>query len=154
MSLSFLYLQTVALARPTAESNPPVQRIVTNSIPMTTMTPGPISVSNSVPTPLVTSPLRPVSNINPSTQSKLTGSNGLSTIKTCGFGQNTSVQATQEGCQDKQIEQAKLVSFLRVFIVFYCFFFNLLKLSSIGTVIRLILFCFGSGHCYVIYFLC
>ncbi|TNM90197.1 hypothetical protein fugu_004431 [Takifugu bimaculatus] len=101
---------TVALARPTAESNPPVQRIVTNSIPMTTMTPGPISVSNSVPTPLVTSPLRPVSNINPSTQSKLTGSNGLSTIKTCGFSQNTSVQATQEGCQDKQIEQAKLES--------------------------------------------
>uniref|UniRef100_A0A674MBD5 E1A binding protein p400 n=1 Tax=Takifugu rubripes TaxID=31033 RepID=A0A674MBD5_TAKRU len=105
-----LYLQTVALARPTAESNPPVQRIVTNSIPMTTMTPGPISVSNSVPTPLVTSPLRPVSNINPSTQSKLTGSNGLSTIKTCGFSQNTPVQATQEGCQDKQIEQAKLES--------------------------------------------
>ncbi|XP_029685275.1 E1A-binding protein p400 isoform X3 [Takifugu rubripes] len=101
---------TVALARPTAESNPPVQRIVTNSIPMTTMTPGPISVSNSVPTPLVTSPLRPVSNINPSTQSKLTGSNGLSTIKTCGFSQNTPVQATQEGCQDKQIEQAKLES--------------------------------------------
>lgn len=88
---------------------------------MTTMTPGPILVSNSVATPLITSPLRPVPNINPSTQSKLTGSNGLSNIKTCGFGQNTTVQATQESCQDKQIEQAKLVSFLSIFIVFSAF---------------------------------
>lgn len=135
-----LCLQTVALARPAAESNPPVQRIATNSIPMTTMTPGPISISNSLPTALVTSPLRPVSNINPSTQSKLTGSNGLSTIKTCGFGQNTSVQATQEGCQDKQVEQAKLVSFLKVlpFVCFltaflFSFLLYLLRLNSIGN---------------------
>uniref|UniRef100_H3C8Q6 E1A binding protein p400 n=1 Tax=Tetraodon nigroviridis TaxID=99883 RepID=H3C8Q6_TETNG len=101
---------TVALARPTVESNPPVQRIVTNSIPMTTMTPGPISVPNSVPTPHVTSPLRTVANINPSAQSKLAGSNGLSAVKSCGFGQNPAAQAAPEGCQDKQIEQAKLES--------------------------------------------
>lgn len=90
---------------------------------MTTMPPGPISVPNSVPTPHVTSPLRTMPNINPTTQSKLTGSNGLSTVKTCGFGQNTTVQATQEGCQDKQIEQAKLVSSLSTFriVVFLCF---------------------------------
>ncbi|CAF90292.1 unnamed protein product [Tetraodon nigroviridis] len=101
---------TVALAHPTVESNPPVQRIVTNSIPMTTMTPGPISVPNSVPTPHVTSPLRTVANINPSAQSKLAGSNGLSAVKSCGFGQNPAAQAAPEGCQDKQIEQAKLES--------------------------------------------
>lgn len=82
---------------------------------MTTMPPGPISVPNSVPNAHVTSPLRTVPNINPTTQSKLTGNNGLSTVKTCGFGQNTTVQATQEGCQDKQIEQAKLVSSLSTF---------------------------------------
>lgn len=74
------------------------------------MTSGSISVPNSVPTAHVASSLRPVSNINPGTQSKLTGNIGLSTVKTCGFGQNTTVQGTQEGCQDKQIEQAKLVS--------------------------------------------
>uniref|UniRef100_H3CBN7 HSA domain-containing protein n=1 Tax=Tetraodon nigroviridis TaxID=99883 RepID=H3CBN7_TETNG len=109
-SFALCSLQTVALARPTVESNPPVQRIVTNSIPMTTMTPGPISVPNSVPTPHVTSPLRTVANINPSAQSKLAGSNGLSAVKSCGFGQNPAAQATPEGCQDKQIEQAKLES--------------------------------------------
>lgn len=113
----------MALARPAVESNPPVQRIVTNSVPMTTLPPGPISVPNSVPTPHVTSPLRTMPNINPTTQSKLTGSNGLSTVKTCGFGQNTPVQAAQEGCQDKQIEQAKLVSSLSTFcsVFFPCF---------------------------------
>lgn len=115
VSFSLHSLQTVALARPTVESNPPVQRIVTNSIPMTTMAPGPMSVPNSVTTPHVTSPLRTITNINPTTQSKLTGSNGISAVKTCGFGQNTTVQATQEGCQDKQIEQAKLVSSLSTF---------------------------------------
>lgn len=84
------------------------------------MTPGSVSVPNSVPTPHAASPLRPVSNINPSAQSKLTGSNGLSTVKTCGFGQNAAVQATQEGCQDKQIEQAKLVSSLSTFDIDLC----------------------------------
>ncbi|CAF88436.1 unnamed protein product, partial [Tetraodon nigroviridis] len=70
-SFALCSLQTVALARPTVESNPPVQRIVTNSIPMTTMTPGPISVPNSVPTPHVTSPLRTVANINPSAHDRI-----------------------------------------------------------------------------------
>lgn len=126
----------MALARPAVESNPPVQRIVTNSIAMTTMPPGPISVPNSVPTPHVTSPLRTVPNINPTTQSKLTGSNGLSTVKTSGFGQNTAAQATQEGCQDKQIEQAKLVSSLSTFGIGYFSAFlkcTLLKLNYMGN---------------------
>lgn len=114
-SFPLFSLQTVALARPTVESNPPVQRIVTNSIPMTTMPPGPLSVPNSVPASHVTSPLRTAANVNHSTQSKLTGSNGLSAVKSGGFGQNPGVQATQEGCQDRQIEQAKLVSSLGTF---------------------------------------
>ncbi|XP_029294792.1 E1A-binding protein p400 isoform X3 [Cottoperca gobio] len=102
---------TVALARPGTESNQPVQRILTNSISMTSMSPAPLSAPNSVPTPHTASPLRPLgSNINPSTQSKLTGTNGLSAVKIGGFGQSATLQSSQEGSQDKQIEQAKLES--------------------------------------------
>lgn len=103
--------QTVALARPSTESNQPVQRIIANSIPMASMSTAPLSAPNSAPTTNVASPLRPVgSNINPSTQSKLTGTNGISTVKIGGFGQNATMQSSQEGSQDKQVEQAKLVS--------------------------------------------
>ncbi|XP_076586590.1 E1A-binding protein p400 isoform X2 [Chaetodon auriga] len=102
---------TVALARPGSESNQPVQRIMTNSISMTSMSPAPLSTPNSVPTPHTASPLRPLgSNINPSTQSKLTGTNGISAVKIGGFGQSAAMQSSQEGSQDKQVEQAKLES--------------------------------------------
>ncbi|XP_078106320.1 E1A-binding protein p400 isoform X4 [Sander vitreus] len=98
---------TVALARPGTESNQPVQRIMTNSISMASLSP----VPNSVPTPHTASPLRPLGlNINPSTQSKLTGTNGISTVKIGGFGQSATMQSSQEGSQDKQVEQAKLES--------------------------------------------
>ncbi|XP_039659003.1 E1A-binding protein p400 isoform X6 [Perca fluviatilis] len=98
---------TVALARPGTESNQPVQRIMTNSISMASLSPAP----NSVPTPHTASPLRPLGlNINPSTQSKLTGTNGISTVKIGGFGQSATMQSSQEGSQDKQVEQAKLES--------------------------------------------
>lgn len=87
---------------------------MTNSLSMTSMSPAPLSVPNSVPTPHVASPLRPIgSNVNPSTQSKLTGTNGISTVKIGGFGQSATIQSSQEeGSQDKQVEQAKLVSSL------------------------------------------
>ncbi|XP_053181341.1 E1A-binding protein p400 isoform X2 [Scomber japonicus] len=102
---------TVALARPGAESNQPAQRLMTNSVSLTSMSPAPLSAPNSVPTPHMTSPLRPLgSNINPSTQSKLTGTNGVSAVKIGGFGQSATMQSTQEGSQDKQVEQAKLES--------------------------------------------
>ncbi|XP_034451277.1 E1A-binding protein p400 isoform X5 [Hippoglossus hippoglossus] len=102
---------TVALARPGADSNQPVQRIMTNSISMTTISPAPLSTPNSVTTPHTASPLRPLgSNINPSTQSKLTGTNGISAVKIGGFGQTATMQSSQEGSQDKQVEQAKLES--------------------------------------------
>ncbi|XP_042344775.1 E1A-binding protein p400 isoform X2 [Plectropomus leopardus] len=102
---------TVALARPGTESNQTVQRIMTNSIPMTSMSPAPLPAPNSVPTPHTASPLRPLSsNINPSTQSKLTGTNGISPVKVGGFGQSATMQSSQEGSQDKQVEQAKLES--------------------------------------------
>uniref|UniRef100_A0A671TIH6 E1A binding protein p400 n=1 Tax=Sparus aurata TaxID=8175 RepID=A0A671TIH6_SPAAU len=102
-------LQTVALARPGAESNQPVQRIMTNSISMTSMSSAPLSAPNAVPTPHAANPLRPLgSNINPSTQSKLTGTNGISTVKIGGFGQNATMQPSQETSQDKQVEQSKL----------------------------------------------
>ncbi|XP_034727184.1 E1A-binding protein p400 isoform X6 [Etheostoma cragini] len=98
---------TVALARPGTDSNLPVQRIMTNSISMASISPTP----NSVPTPHTASPLRPLGlNINPSTQSKLTGTNGISTVKIGGFGQSASMQSSQECSQDKQVEQAKLES--------------------------------------------
>ncbi|KAM9359982.1 E1A-binding protein p400 [Symphorus nematophorus] len=102
---------TVALARPGTESNQPVQRIMTNSIAMTSISPAPLSAPNSVPTPHTASPMRPLgSNINPSTQSKLTGTNGISAVKVGGFGQSGTMQSSQEGSQDKQVEQAKLES--------------------------------------------
>uniref|UniRef100_A0A3P9BLZ2 E1A binding protein p400 n=1 Tax=Maylandia zebra TaxID=106582 RepID=A0A3P9BLZ2_9CICH len=102
---------TVALARPGTESNQAVQRIMTNSVSMTSVSPAPLSALNSVPTPHTASPLRPVgSNVNPSTQSKMTGTNGISAVKIGGFGQSTAVQPSQEGSQDKQVEQAKLES--------------------------------------------
>ncbi|XP_062239700.1 E1A-binding protein p400 isoform X4 [Platichthys flesus] len=102
---------TVALARPGADSNQPVQRIMTNSISMTTISPAPLSTPNSVTTPHTASPLRPLGpNINPSTQSKLTGTNGISAVKIGGFGQTATMQSSQEGSQDKQVEQVKLES--------------------------------------------
>ncbi|CAI5694826.1 unnamed protein product [Oreochromis niloticus] len=100
---------TVALARPGTESNQTIQRIMTNSVSITSVSPAPLSAPNSVPTPHTASPLRPVgSNVNPSTQSKMTGTNGISAVKIGGFGQSTAVQPSQEGSQDKQVEQAKL----------------------------------------------
>ncbi|KAM3611754.1 uncharacterized protein V6R79_023586 [Siganus canaliculatus] len=102
---------TVALARPSTESNQPIQRIMTNSIPITSLSPAPIPAPNSAPTQHPANPLRPAgSNMNPSTQSKLTGTNGMSAVKVGGFGQTTTVQPAQEGSQDKQVEQAKLES--------------------------------------------
>lgn len=77
------------------------------------MSPAPLSAINPAQTPHTASPLRSHgTNINPSTQSKLTGTNGISTVKMGGFGQGASMQSSQEGSQDKQVEQAKLVSLL------------------------------------------
>uniref|UniRef100_A0A3P8SJG0 E1A binding protein p400 n=1 Tax=Amphiprion percula TaxID=161767 RepID=A0A3P8SJG0_AMPPE len=87
------------------------QQVVTNSISITSLSPAPLSAPNSIPTPHAASPLRPLgSNLNPSTQSKLTGTNGISAVKLGGFCQSTAMQSSQEGSQDKQVEQAKLES--------------------------------------------
>uniref|UniRef100_A0A3Q2Y0N0 E1A binding protein p400 n=1 Tax=Hippocampus comes TaxID=109280 RepID=A0A3Q2Y0N0_HIPCM len=86
-------------------------QIMTNSISLTSMSSTPTPTSNCVPTPQPTSPLRPLAaNTNPSTQSKLTGTNGSSGIKMSGFGQSATMQSSssQEAAQDKQVEQAKL----------------------------------------------
>ncbi|XP_061586413.1 E1A-binding protein p400 isoform X2 [Cololabis saira] len=102
---------TVALARPGTESNQPVQRIMTNSVSVTSVSPAPQSTPNVTPAPHSASSLRPLgSNINSTTQSKLTGTNGISAVKIDGFGQNMAMQSSQEGSQDKQVEQAKLES--------------------------------------------
>lgn len=85
---------------------------MTNSVSLTSVSPAPLSTPNSNPSPQTTSSLRPLGcNINPSTQSKLMGTNG-SAVKMGGFGQNTTMHLSQEGSQDKQVEQAKLVSFV------------------------------------------
>ncbi|XP_041854219.1 E1A-binding protein p400 isoform X2 [Melanotaenia boesemani] len=98
---------TVALARPGLEPNQPVQRMMANSVSITSVSPAP----NCTPAPHTASSLRPLgSNVNPSTQSKLTGTNGISAVKISGFGQNTTMQSSQEASQDKQVEQAKLES--------------------------------------------
>ncbi|TKS79092.1 E1A-binding protein p400 [Collichthys lucidus] len=103
--------QLQAQVKVQAESNQPVQRIMTNSISMTSMSPAPNTAPNSLPTPHTASPLRPIgANINPSSQSKLTGTNGISAVKVSGFGQSGTMQSSQEGSQDKQVEQAKLES--------------------------------------------
>ncbi|XP_061624785.1 E1A-binding protein p400 isoform X4 [Phyllopteryx taeniolatus] len=98
---------TVTLGRPLVESTQPIQRLMTNSISVSST---PLPTSNCVATPQATSPLRPLAaNTNPSTQSKLTGTNGISGIKMSGFGQSVTMQAaSQETSQDKQVEQAKL----------------------------------------------
>ncbi|XP_067376698.1 E1A-binding protein p400 isoform X3 [Channa argus] len=101
---------TVTLARPGTESNLQIQRIMINAVSMTSMSPAPPSAPNSVTTPNTTSPVRPHgSNINPSTQSKLTGTNGISTVK-IGGSTTVTLPSSQEGSQDKQVEQAKLES--------------------------------------------
>ncbi|XP_077377705.1 E1A-binding protein p400 isoform X3 [Festucalex cinctus] len=102
---------TVTLGRPGAESTQPVQRIMTNSVSLTSMSSTPLPTSNCVPTTQATSPLRPLTaNTNPSTQSKLTGTNGVSGIKMSGFGQSATMQSSSQesSSQDKQVEQAKL----------------------------------------------
>uniref|UniRef100_A0A3Q2NNU0 E1A binding protein p400 n=1 Tax=Fundulus heteroclitus TaxID=8078 RepID=A0A3Q2NNU0_FUNHE len=99
---------TVALARPGADPNQPVQRIMTNSVSLTSVVPALVSATNSNPAPHTASSLRPPgSNINPGTPSKLTGTNGISAVKIGGFSQNAAGQSPQEGSQDKQVEQAK-----------------------------------------------
>lgn len=110
--LMFLHFpQTVALARPGADPNQPVQRIMTNSVSMTSVAPA----ASSNPAPHAAGSLRPPSsNINPGTPSKLTGTNGISAVRIAGFSQNTTVQSSQEGAQDRQAEQAKLVSSMKV----------------------------------------
>lgn len=76
------------------------------------MPPAPSSVTN----PSTASPLHPIcANINPSTQSKLTGTNGMSAVKITGFNQPAAMQSSQEGPQDKLVEQAKLVSLFSTF---------------------------------------
>ncbi|XP_075903388.1 E1A-binding protein p400 isoform X2 [Nelusetta ayraudi] len=103
---------TVALARPNAETNQPAQRIMTNSVSLTSAPPAPHSAPNSVSAPLVASPLRTVgASVNPGAQSKLAGTNGISAVKTGGFSQSAAMQSSQDdGSQDKQVEQAKLES--------------------------------------------
>uniref|UniRef100_A0A8C7HKV1 E1A binding protein p400 n=1 Tax=Oncorhynchus kisutch TaxID=8019 RepID=A0A8C7HKV1_ONCKI len=101
--------QTVALARPGAESNQPGQRMMINSLSNPSMSPAPLNVPNSLPSPHTISPLRhPGSNITPATQSKLAGPNSTSTIKMGGFVQGSGMQSSEGSSQDKQAEQTKL----------------------------------------------
>lgn len=97
----------MALSRPATESVPPVQRSL--SLPMSSMTPLTLAATNSVASPHTASPVRPqASTVNPGAQSKLAGTNGTSAVKLGGFGQAMQ-SSSQEGSQDKQVEQAKLV---------------------------------------------
>lgn len=80
---------------------------------MTPASPASHSAPNSVSAPLVASPLRAVgTGVNTGTQSKLAGTNGISAVKTSSFSQSAIMQSSQEeGSQDKQVEQAKLVRY-------------------------------------------
>uniref|UniRef100_A0A3B3CBA6 E1A binding protein p400 n=1 Tax=Oryzias melastigma TaxID=30732 RepID=A0A3B3CBA6_ORYME len=102
--------QTVALARPVVDPNQTVQRVVTNTVATTSVSSAPLCTPSSAPASHSATSLRTLSsNISPSTQSKVTGTNGISTVKIGGFAQSN-MQSSQEGSQDKQIEQAKLES--------------------------------------------
>ncbi|XP_024130308.1 E1A-binding protein p400 isoform X2 [Oryzias melastigma] len=101
---------TVALARPVVDPNQTVQRVVTNTVATTSVSSAPLCTPSSAPASHSATSLRTLSsNISPSTQSKVTGTNGISTVKIGGFAQSN-MQSSQEGSQDKQIEQAKLES--------------------------------------------
>uniref|UniRef100_A0A8C5ALH5 E1A binding protein p400 n=1 Tax=Gadus morhua TaxID=8049 RepID=A0A8C5ALH5_GADMO len=101
--------QTVALSRPATDGAQPVQRIASNTLPMSSMSPA-LATTNSVASPHTASPLRPqASTVNPGTQSKLAGTNGTSAVKLGGFGQTPGMQSSQEGSQDKQVEQESQV---------------------------------------------
>lgn len=97
----------MALARP--ESNQPLQKILTNSVSMPTVSPAPVPVP--VPVPAPHSSLRPLStNVHSNTPSKLTGTNGVSGAPGGAFAQSSTLTSPQEGAPDKQVEQSKLVS--------------------------------------------
>lgn len=97
----------MALARP--ESNQPLQKILTNSVSMPTVSPVPVPVP--VPVPAPHSSLRPLStNVHSNTPSKLTGTNGVSGAPAGAFAQSSTLTSPQEGAPDKQVEQSKLVS--------------------------------------------
>lgn len=103
--------QTVTLARPGADSNQPVQRMMTNSLSVSSVSSAPLSAPNSVPSLHAAGPVRPQGpNMHPGTQSKLAGTNGTATFKMGGFGQGLTMHSPQESSQDKHVEQAKLVS--------------------------------------------
>ena len=111
--------QTVALSRPATDGAQPVQRIASNTLPMSSMSPA-LATTNSVASPHTASPLRPqASTVNPGTQSKLAGTNGTSAVKLGGFGQTPGMQSSQEGSQDKQVEQAKLVRWRLSLVLYY-----------------------------------
>ena len=100
----------MALSRPATEGAQPVQRMAGSTLPMSSVSPA-LANTNSVAAPHAAGPLRPqASTVSPGTQSKLAGTNGTSAVKLGGFGQSPGMQASQEGSQDKQVEQAKLVN--------------------------------------------
>lgn len=95
------------LADPTQAAGP---RLIANSLQGSSLSPSPLSVPGSLPSPLTSAGPRPVNALSNPGQSKLaTVANGTSALKLPGGAQGTSSQSTQENSQDKQAEQAKLV---------------------------------------------
>uniref|UniRef100_A0AAY4AVG5 E1A binding protein p400 n=1 Tax=Denticeps clupeoides TaxID=299321 RepID=A0AAY4AVG5_9TELE len=98
--------QTMALVRPAADSTHAPQRLISNSLHSSALSPAPLSASCSTPLSINQTPPRP-SNVTPNaTQSKLATPNG--TVKMAVGGQISAGQSGLESTQDKQIEQAKL----------------------------------------------
>uniref|UniRef100_A0AAY4AVB0 E1A binding protein p400 n=1 Tax=Denticeps clupeoides TaxID=299321 RepID=A0AAY4AVB0_9TELE len=97
---------TMALVRPAADSTHAPQRLISNSLHSSALSPAPLSASCSTPLSINQTPPRP-SNVTPNaTQSKLATPNG--TVKMAVGGQISAGQSGLESTQDKQIEQAKL----------------------------------------------
>ncbi|KAL0186682.1 hypothetical protein M9458_018352, partial [Cirrhinus mrigala] len=102
---------TVALVRPGTDSSQPAQRLMSNSLSNTSMSPAPLTSPSSLSSPHPSAPVRTPStgpSLSPAAQSKLAVTNGTTGLKMSSLGQSPVGQNSQECSQDKQAEQAKL----------------------------------------------
>ncbi|KAA0713853.1 E1A-binding protein p400 [Triplophysa tibetana] len=104
---------TVALVRPGSDVSQPAQRLMSNSLSTSSMSPAPLTSPTSLlsthPSALVRTPSTGP-NLSTAAQSKLAATNDTAGLRFSGMGQCPVGQNSQECSQDKQAEQAKLES--------------------------------------------
>uniref|UniRef100_A0A8B9JJ84 E1A binding protein p400 n=1 Tax=Astyanax mexicanus TaxID=7994 RepID=A0A8B9JJ84_ASTMX len=95
-----------------SETSQPAQRLLSNSLSTTVMSPSPLTSPSSLPSPHTSVPVRTPStgpSLSPAAQSKLAAPSSSTGLKLSGLSQGSANQNAQESSQDKQAEQAKLV---------------------------------------------